>query len=339
MHQFVRHLITEWRRLELPFDGGTVAVAVSGGADSVSMLLAMVDLVKRKKLGHRIIAVHFDHGLRGDESEADREFVRELAVRLGVEYFCGHGKISRIGNLEQNARNARYEYLRQTALANNSFAVITGHTLNDQAETFLLNLIRGSGIDGLSAIPVIRPLGDKSFDRSQMSKLRSEISDPSPQVDLIRPLLRWATRADTEGFCHDMGIEFRRDSMNNDIAFKRVRIRKELIPMLATMNPKIVETLAGTAELLGQGLANNSIQIDHSDELKISDLRSLDEGHLNRTLRMWLAQHRGNKRGLGLKHIDAIKRLVFSEKSGRQAELPGNASVLRKGGKLVYQKN
>ena len=217
--------------------------------------------------------------------------------------------------------------------------MLTGHTVNDQAETFLLNLIRGSGTDGLSAMAVVRPLDNENLEQFQISNLRFEISDLKSEIALIRPLLKWAKRDDTEAFCRDSGTAFRNDSMNDDPTFKRVRIRKELIPMLETMNPKIIETLAGTAELLGQGSANNSIQIDLSDELNISDLRSLEDGRLNRTLRMWLAHQRGNKRGLGLKHIEAIKRLVFSEKSGRQAELPGNASVLRKGGKLVYQKN
>ena len=331
MHKFVRHLITEWRQLGLPFDGGTVVVAVSGGADSVSLLLAMADLVKRKKIGHGIIAAHFDHGLRGSDSDADEAFVRELATRLGIEYLGERGKISKKGNLEQNARHARYEFLNRVAVENKAFAVLSGHTVNDQAETFLLNLIRGSGIDGLGAISSLRPLDDEQNKKSDISNLRS-------QIDLIRPLLNWARRKDTEDFCREFGIEYRNDAMNDDLAFKRVRIRKELIPMLETMNPKIVETLARTAALLGQSLANAAIQIETSDELKISELRSLNGGVLYEILRTWLKHHRGNTRGLGLKHIKAIERLVFSEKSGRQAELPGKASVLRKGGKLVYQK-
>ncbi len=339
MHRFVRNVITEWRRLGLPFDGETVVVAVSGGADSVSLLLAMADLVKRKKIGHRIIAAHFDHGLRGVESDADDAFVRKLAARLGIEYVSERGKVSQKGNLEQNARNTRYEFLWRVADENRAFAVLTGHTINDQAETFLLNLIRGSGIDGLSAIPVIRPLDDESTERSQISNLRSEIPYPRSQIELVRPLLKWAKRSDTETFCHDSGIEYRNDEMNDDLAFKRVRIRKELIPMLETLNPKIVETLAGTAELLSQSIANSTIQIEIRDELKISELRSLNEGVLYETLRTWLKHHIGNTRGLGLKHIKAIERLLFSEKSGRVAELPGVSSVVKKGGKLVYQKN
>lgn len=332
MHKFVRNLITEWRRLGLPFDGGAIVVAVSGGADSVSLLLAIRDLVKRKKIGHRIIAAHFDHGLRGKESDADEAFVRELVSRLGVEYVCGRGKVSKKGNLEQNARVARYEFLRNTAFENDSVFVVTGHTINDQAETFLLNLIRGSGVDGLGAMPVIRPLDDQTPGEFQISNLRSEI-------ELVRPLLSWAKRTDTESFCHASGIEFRNDLMNDDLTFKRVRIRKELIPMLETMNPKIVETLAGTAELLGRGTAETAIQIEFADEIKIGELKRLGESDLYQTLRSWLGHHRGNTRSLGLKHIKAIERLVFSEKSGRLAEMPGNACVVRKGGKLVYQKN
>ncbi len=345
MHRFVRNLITEWRRLGLAFDGGTVVVAVSGGADSVSLLLAMADTVKRKKIGHRIVAAHFDHGLRGEESDTDEVFVRELATSLNVEYVCGRGKVSKKGNLEQNARNARYEFLQKTAIENDAFAVLTGHTINDQAETFLLNLIRGSGIDGLSAIPIIRRLEDGTTKQHETTRnkidemSKYEISDLRSQIELIRPLLRWAKRADTEDFCRISGIEYRNDAMNDDVAFKRVRIRRELIPMLQIMNPKIVETLAGTAELLGQSIVNTAIQIEISDELKISELKTLSEGDLYQTLRTWLGHHRGNTRGLGLKHIKAIERLVFSEKSGRVAELPGSESVLREGGKLVYQKN
>ena len=126
--------------------------------------------------------------------------------------------------------------------------------------------------------------------------------------------------------------------MNDDLNFRRVRIRKELIPMLETMNPKIVETLAGTAELLSKKVENSPIQTDVSAELKISDLKSLNESDLYRILRHWLGHHRGNMRGLGLKHIKAVVDLIFSEKSGRLAELPGG-NVVRTGGKLLYQKN
>ncbi len=340
MHGFVRNLITEWRRLQLPFSGGSVVVAVSGGADSVSLLLAMVDLFKRKKIEHRIIAAHLNHGLREAESDSDEDFVRELANRLGVEFVCELISVSKKGNLEQNARNARYEFLRSTAMNNDAFAVLTGHTMNDQAETFLLNLIRGSGIDGLTAMPSIRSLQASATNEparaETIENLEFEISDLGSEIKLIRPLLTWAKRSDTESFCVENGVEYRNDAMNDDVEFKRVRIRRELIPMLQTMNPKIIETLAVTAGLIGG--RDIAIQIPICAELKTSELRPLSEGELFQTLRSWLRLQRGNTRGIGLKHIKAVAQLIFSEKSGRMAELPGGV-VVRSGGELRYQKN
>ncbi|MDM7921989.1 MAG: tRNA lysidine(34) synthetase TilS, partial [Pyrinomonadaceae bacterium] len=231
MHKFVRSLVTEWRRLGLPASDESAVVAVSGGADSVSLLLALAELRKRKKLDLRFVVAHFDHGLRGDESTSDERFVAELAAGLGLEYACGKGKIARSGNLEQNAQAARYDFLLRTAKEHRAFGVLTAHTQNDQAETLLMNLIRGSGVEGLAAMPPVRAFKDS-------------------EVVLARPLLRWATREETEAFCAESGIAFREDAMNRDPAFSRVRIRKEVIPLLRTFNPKIVASLARTAGLM-----------------------------------------------------------------------------------------
>src|ERR1041385_2945509 len=111
MHKFVRALITEWRRLELPFEGATFVVAVSGGADSVSLLLGLEELNRAKKLQNRTVAAHFNHRLRGDESAVDEEYVKQLAARLKVELSVGHASPLSAGNIEQNARIARYEFL------------------------------------------------------------------------------------------------------------------------------------------------------------------------------------------------------------------------------------
>ena len=321
MHKFVRNFITEWRRLGLPFSGETVVVAVSGGADSVSLLLALHDLVKRKKLGHRIVAAHFNHRLRGVGSDADEEYVRHLATTLGVELAVGHASDLTNGNLEQNARNARYNFLAHTAENLHAFAVVTGHTINDQAETFLMNLIRGSGPEGLGGMKPIRAL----------------ISD----VALIRPLLSWAKRLDTVGFCHECGTEYRYDTMNEDTSYRRVRIRKILLPLLKDFNPRIVDTLAQTATLMAN-IAVTETSEDaklKKDSLLLKDLKLLDSNERQNTVRTWLRQCRGTARGLELKHIEAVGRLVLSEKSGRVTELPGGACVIKSGGKLVYEQN
>jgi tRNA(Ile)-lysidine synthase len=145
MHKFVRNLITEWRKLDLPFADSAIVVAVSGGADSMSLLLAIEDLVRRKKLDLRITVAHFNHKLRGKESDADQEFVSRLAKDLAFEFVTESGRIAKKGNLEQNARNARYEFLTKVAKRSGASIILTAHTVNDQAETFLMNLIRGSG--------------------------------------------------------------------------------------------------------------------------------------------------------------------------------------------------
>jgi tRNA(Ile)-lysidine synthase len=364
MDSFVRGLITEWRRLELPVAEAAVVVAVSGGADSVSLLLALVDLQKRGKLDLRLVAAHFNHGLRGQESEADEAFVKALTTEHGTELAIGREVLSREGNLEQNARVARYEFLQRTAENVGALVVLTAHTINDQAETFLLNLVRGSGPDGLGAMRPVRPLeGEKvrngEGEERRGGEDRAELSSdtgPSPLLPfspspllLVRPLLRWAKRADTERFCLENGVDYRLDSMNDDLAFKRVRIRKILLPMLEEFNPKIVETLANTAGLLQDLTERSSVeadeakvsgsygQIEAASELILSELAELPKPELYQRLREWLTGKRGNKRGLALKHIEAIERLVFSRKSGKTVELPGGGAVVKSNGRLEFR--
>ncbi len=373
MHKFVLNLITEWRKLELSFSGQTFIVAVSGGADSISLLAALHDLKKRKKLDLRFIVAHFNHNLRGPESDADEDFVKQLTTKLGFELAVGHGKIPKEGNLEQNARNARYAFLAETAENLKAYGVLTAHTMNDQAETFLINLIRGSGLDGLSGMKAVR-----SF-KFQVSGFKPEEEGLKPDTLnfeplLIRPLLNWAKRIDTENFCRESEVEFRYDTMNEDMAFRRVRIRKMLIPMLIDFNPKIIETLAKTASLMLPASVAESVpgaiatefferikdkgerineesetfplslssarDIDENffadRELTVKLLKSLPQPDLYRALRIWLRHNRGNLRSLELKHIEAIERLVLSRKSGRTVELPNGETVVKQDGKLVF---
>lgn len=336
MNNFVRNFITGWRRLDLPESGGTYVAAVSGGADSVSLLLALHELKDRKKLDHRFVIAHFNHGLRARESDEDEEFVRELTVRYGFELAVGHGHIEREGNLEQNARLARYEFLTRTAENLRAEGVLTGHTMNDQAETFLINLVRGSGPAGLAGMKTVRSLkakvqGPKSEETEDQSSLFEE------GILLIRPLLNWARRSDTEDFCREMGVEFRYDTMNEDLAFKRVRIRKVLIPMLEDFNPKIVETLAKTAGLMrNAGETSGEAPFEPAETLALKDLKALQKPDLYRKLRAWLEWHRGDLRGLDLKHIEAVESLINSRKSGKTVELPGGDKVVKEGGKLTF---
>ena len=154
MDNFTRQLLTEWRKLEIPFAGETIIIAISGGADSVSLALALHELKIRNKLDLRFVLAHFNHHLRGEESRRDEEFVKNLAEKFDFELVIGKGEISKNENLEQSARKARYDFLTEKAENLKAFAVLTAQTLNDQAETFLINLIRGSGLEGLGAIKI-----------------------------------------------------------------------------------------------------------------------------------------------------------------------------------------
>lgn len=334
MHKFVRQLITEWRRLKLPFDNATVIVAVSGGTDSNSLLLALHDLKQRKKLDIRIVAAHFNHRLRGAEADGDEDFIRQLTTKLKIEFALAHAKLDKCGNLEQNARVARYRFLTDTAKRLNAFAVLTAHTMNDQAETFLMNLIRGSGPDGLRGMTPIRQLETENL------RITSPPLLPFSAL-LVRPLVTWAKRSSTEGYCHDLNLECRHDSMNDDTAFRRVRIRKILLPLLEDMNPNIIETLVNTATLMQQASVTTASQDEDSKDADplVKDLKQLSQSELYEWIRTWLRRKRGTVRALQLKHIQAIERLILSTRSGRVAELPGNARVVRSSGKLVYEQN
>jgi tRNA(Ile)-lysidine synthase len=328
MQKFIRNLLTEWRKLELPFSDKTIIVAVSGGADSVSLALALHELKERKKLKLNFVIAHFNHNLRGLESEKDAKFVENLAEKLKFEFALKitnpKSKIqNQKGNLEQNARNARYEFLSEIAQKYDAYAVLTAHTRNDQAETLLLNLIRGSGLSGLSG----------------MADSRFHISDSKFQIRLIRPLLNWAKREETEKFCLENGAEFCRDAMNDDLKFSRVRIRQAIIPLLEKINPKIIETLSQTANLLREESEElEKISPNLSENLSQNELKNLSKAMRLRVLRNWLKNHRGNLRGLDLKHLEAIERLILSRKSGREVELPDGEKVIKKQGKLFFEK-
>src|SRR4051812_19764157 len=236
LSQFAKRLLTSWRALQLPLKEGTVILAVSGGADSSALLIAVAELIAKQKLNVTVVIAHLDHALR-KESRRDVSFVRKLASKFGFEFVTSRVDVARRAteagdNLEQAARRARYEFLRRTATRRKSKFILTAHTMDDQAETILLRLLRGSGADGIAGIEPARPL------------------QPNCEITLARPLLAWARREDTEGYCKENKIEFLSDPMNEDEDFARVRVRRQLLPLMASFNGKIVETLARTSELL-----------------------------------------------------------------------------------------
>lgn len=213
----------------------TVLVAVSGGADSVALLRALAAV--RPGGPGRLIAAHVNHQLRGTESDADEAFVRDLCHRLGLP--CEVERLTLAADrqraaagLEERARRARYAALTQLAHRLGARYVATGHTADDQAETILHRLLRGTGLAGLAGMARARPL--------------------SPATSLVRPLLG-VRRAAVLEYLQTLGQPYRHDSSNADLQFTRNRLRHQLLPELAAaVNPGVVEALLRLGGLAGE---------------------------------------------------------------------------------------
>lgn len=228
---------------ELIRPGDRVCAAVSGGADSVAMLLLLhtANGQPRNALGVGLSAVHVHHGLRGQEADEDLTFVQALCMRLEVPLHVHHANVKdrmassrtagRAETLEEAARHLRYEAFRSLIAEGHADCVLTAHTLDDQAETVLMKLLRGAWTEGLSGIhPVVAVSGDGRPGK------------------ILRPLLG-VRRTELEDFLHEQNQPWRSDSSNVEETFTRNRIRHQLLPVLREYNPSIESTLANLAEL------------------------------------------------------------------------------------------
>ena len=167
INQFARMLLSEWRKLRLPTSGATIVVAVSGGADSTALLLAIEELKTYNKLYNTICVAHLDHRLRKSSSK-DAKWVAALATKLGFQSVIGRSKVAENArdnndNLEQAAREARYAFLERTAKKLSASYVLTAHTMDDQAETVLMRLMRGSAGAGLGGMESTASTRKKQF--------------------------------------------------------------------------------------------------------------------------------------------------------------------------------
>jgi tRNA(Ile)-lysidine synthase len=212
--------------------GDSIIVAVSGGVDSVTLLHLLSRL--ERKHGLRLIVAHFNHQLRGKESERDEVFVKGLAGRYGYPFAVGRGDTAAFSrkrkiSIQEAARELRYRFLAGVLKQHGASEIATAHNANDNAETILLNLCRGTGISGLSGIPVRRP-----------------------ELHLIRPLL-FATRPEIEAYAKLNGLKYRTDSSNRKLHYKRNIIRKKVLPLLAeSLNPDVVGALNRASEILSR---------------------------------------------------------------------------------------
>lgn len=296
------------RRYRMFEPGQHVGVAVSGGADSVCLLHVLKELAPQWDL--RLSLLHLNHGLRGEESRQDEQFVRELAARLGLPAIMRAVDVGASDdNLEQAARDARLAFFREQLAAGGMARVATGHTANDQAETVLFRFLRGSGGAGLAAI---RPVTSDG---------------------IVRPLLD-TSRAEVEQYLRARGIPWRDDSTNASLQFARNRIRHQLLPQLAReWNPAIVETLHRAADWalaeeehwraeIGH-YAQSLIEQDGVLLLPVRDVQRLSFAVARRLVRHALERVKGDLRGVDFSHISGVVKLARSPLGHGRVQAPG----------------
>lgn len=254
MHPLAERLLKHIRQSELLRSGERVGVAVSGGIDSVALLRLLLEL--RAELGIVLSVVHFNHKLRGEDSERDEQFVANLALQHNLEFHCERGVVSEHArasgvSIETAAREMRYGFFRHLlreakapTLSQNAREgwgnhtsldkIATGHTLDDQAETVLMRLIRGSGLKGLGGI---------------YPRIVVEDDEGDTCGEIIRPLLAFR-RSELESYLKEIGQSWREDTTNSDTSFTRNRVRKLLVPLIEKeFNPAVAENIADLAEI------------------------------------------------------------------------------------------
>lgn len=341
LSSFARLLFAEYRKLHLPSAEEPIVVAVSGGADSIALLLALDELKVSGKIKASICVAHLDHGLR-PSSKADARHVASLAKQLGHDSVTGRADVGALAreagdNLEQAARRARYAFLERTARRKGARYILTAHTMDDQAETVLLRLMRGSAAVGLGGMESARPIKKGS------------------KIQLVRPLLS-ARRADTENYCLQRKANFIVDEMNENQRFSRVKVRKQLLPLMQSFNSKIVEALSRTASLLRED--SSQLLSDADELLQTAALASVEKAGRSKTrtpavdvtvlkaappalrrraIKQWISEERGDARRLEMVHLLAVEKLLFGTTGGRVVELPGGAIVKRIRGRLELE--
>lgn len=337
--QLHRELI-DARRMA-PGDG--VVVAVSGGCDSMSLLAGLVGVNQAHGMGLRLVVAHLNHQTRGPDSDADARFVSQQAARLGLPAVIERADVparrgAQGGGLEQAGRQARYDLFARVAREHGCRLVATAHHADDNAETILHRIIRGTGPRGLAGIGPVRPLAADAL-----------LPDGRP-ILLVRPLLAFRRRA-LERFCRANDIPFRTDATNESVEPTRNWLRHELIPLLASRaNPGVVPALLRLGELSGwvnafveetarRTLA--SLLIDRNDaELTLNAGSLAGKGEIVQAevIRQAMLLLGPREAEIGLRHLKAVMRLAGNDQSGKRVVLPGSIAAHRAGQRLVLSR-
>ena len=296
-------LLTFIRQQNLLEPGDRVIVACSGGPDSVALLFALYLL--KDKLRIHLAAAHFNHLYRGEEGYRDERHVREFCRRYDIPLTVGRGEVI-VGQkgLEAAARDARYAFLRSLP-----GKIATAHTADDNAETVLLHLVRGTGLKGLGGIPPVNG-------------------------NVIRPLLS-VTQQEVEDFCAEWSLDFVTDSTNPTDKFLRNRLRHHVMPLLKRENPQFAVNASAMALRLRQD-ADCLSQMAEAETMDVEQLRKLHPALRSRCLENFLK--RSGVREPEASHIAQAESLVFSPKPSAFARFPGGITIARNYGLLEVRR-
>lgn len=286
------------RQYDMVAKGDHVTCAVSGGADSVALLFGMYLL--REKLGITLSAAHFNHRLRGEESDRDEQFVRDFCSRYDIPLSVGSARVTAgKKGLEAAAREARYAFF-----ATLPGKIATAHTADDNAETVLMHLVRGTGLRGLGGISPVNG-------------------------NIIRPMLT-VTRQEVLAFLEEYCLSHVEDSSNKTDDFLRNRLRHRVMPFLKEENPRLAENLSQMAMELRQDA--QALELD-GKLLSVGELREMDPALRSRKISRFLKENGVPEPERS--HIRAVDSLIFSKKPSARTNLPGAVTVGRNYDRLV----
>ena len=311
----------------IPDTGDHLLCAVSGGADSICLLHVLSEL--RRTLGLTLTVAHYNHGLRGREAMADETFVREQAMLLDVPFRAARGNVREKArrekvSLETAARSLRYRFLKRTARNVGAGAIVTAHTLDDQAETVLFRLARGTGTRGLAGM---------------------RVTSSAQGFPVIRPMLSIRRQA-VERYLSARKLTWREDTSNACRDFTRNRIRHDVLPLLANaLNPKITESMGRLATIqadeddwlqeLTDGLMRVCCRDNDAAHLNTAALIPLPRAARRRLWRQWLIANGIEEPDITFKLIENLDSALAQQKTTRR-RLPDNSTVIFRYGRVEF---